>query len=151
MDTVADLLARGHEGLATAARTVEAEARYVEAHLSALRAGAALLAAEGLYPPPSRAVPRSVWDRLPEVDAGLTTWAGTFRSSARRRYGIEAGVAAVDADDADALLAQAREFMAVVEQIVCSCKAAADRPDTEVARTLSGGCSVHAPRTKETS
>jgi hypothetical protein len=83
------LLERSRAGLlqAVAART-PAE-RYVTAHLAALRAAAAVLAARGR--PSPRGGPRSVWEVLPRIAPELTEWAAFFAATASRRAAVEAG------------------------------------------------------------
>lgn len=107
-----DLLDRAYTGLHTACRTTSSADRYITAHLAALRAGAALLAARTT--PSRRAQPRSVWEMLPEVAPDLTEWAAFYADSARRRAAAERGdpVAPREADD---LVRQGETFLTLVE------------------------------------
>ncbi|MQA98473.1 MAG: chromosome segregation protein SMC [Streptosporangiales bacterium] len=94
--------------------------RYLAAHLAALRAGAALLAARPEEEPPSRArKPRSVWERLPKTEPELTEWAAVFAASAVKRQSIEAGLAhVVNAAEADDLHSDAEVFVSAIEYLL---------------------------------
>lgn len=108
------LLERSRAGLlqAVAART-PAE-RYVTAHLAALRAAAAVLAARGR--PSPRGGPRSVWEVLPRIAPELTEWAAFFAATASRRAAVEAGRGeTVTARAADDLLRDTEAFHHLVE------------------------------------
>ncbi|HVD63984.1 MAG TPA: SAV_6107 family HEPN domain-containing protein [Lapillicoccus sp.] len=113
-----------------ACRTSDAGERYVEAHLGALRAAAALLAARSLpsgagssssgraiRTSTTRSRPRSVWELLPRVAPELTEWSAFFAASARRRAAIERGgrIAARESDD---LLRQAENFLEIVQDLL---------------------------------
>lgn len=108
--TTLELLDRSRASLLVACRTGDAAERYVEAHLSGLRAAAALLAARSA---PSRSRPRSVWEVLPTVAPELGEWAAFFAASAQRRSTIERGgyVATRESDD---LVRQAEVFLEIV-------------------------------------
>lgn len=109
---VLDLLDRARGGLLLACHSSTAGERYTQAHLSALRAGAALLAARGA--PSRRARPRSVWEVLPVVAPELTEWAAFFAASGRRRLALERGADDVTARDADDLVRSAERFLELV-------------------------------------
>ena len=96
--------------------------RYAAAHLAALRAAAAVLAARGKRKTRSRV--RSVWLVLPEVAAELSEWAGFFAAGARKRALAEAGVPCVTAREADDLVREAESF---VERVV-TCLGVAHQP-----------------------
>lgn len=101
---------------AAVASSVPAE-RYAAAHLAALRAAAAVLAARAHPLPRSggRARPRSAWTLLTEVAPELTEWATFFAASAGKRAAAEAGlVRAVTRRDADDLLRDAEVFLGLV-------------------------------------
>ncbi len=110
--TVLDLLDRARGGLLLACHSGTAGERYTQAHLSALRAGAALLAARSA--PSRRARPRSVWEVLPTVAPELTEWAAFFATSGRRRLAVERGAEVVSARDADDLVRAAERFLELV-------------------------------------
>ena len=109
--TVLDLLDRSRGSLLAAYHTGDVADRYVEAHLGALRAAAALLAARSS--PSGRSRPRSVWEVLPTIAPELTEWAAFFTASARRRTAVERG-ALVSTREADDLLRQAEVFLEIV-------------------------------------
>lgn len=110
--TSIDLLERSHAGLVQASVSSTSSQRYVEAHLAALRAAAALLGARSA--PSSRGRLRSVWEMLPGVAAETTDWATYFAASARRRAAIERGSADVSTREADDLLRAAQTFIELV-------------------------------------
>lgn len=110
--TVLDLLDRSRGGLLLACHSSTASERYTQAHLAALRAGAALLAARSA--PSRRARPRSVWEVLPTVAPELTEWAVFFAESGRRRLALERGADVVTARDADDLVRSGERFLELV-------------------------------------
>jgi hypothetical protein len=110
-----ELLERARAGLFTAAMSVHAGERYVAAHLSALRAAAAVLATRS-RPSGRAAGPRSVWEVLPRVAPELTEWAAFFASGADRRAAVEAGrVDTFPVREADDQLRAAETFLQLVE------------------------------------
>ena len=136
--TSLDLLDRSRGSLLLACRTGDVGERYVEAHLGALRAAAALLAARslpgsvGAPPAPGRTIraavlrsgagssrsrPRSVWELLPRVAPELTEWSAFFAASARRRAAVERGSQIV-ARESDDLLRQAEIFLEIVQDLL---------------------------------
>jgi hypothetical protein len=93
--------------------------RYVAAHLAALRAAAAILAAHPRPMEGRRRRLRSAWDLLPEVEPHLAEWSAYFAVSADKRAKAEAGVIrGISAADADELLAEAETFVATVEDLL---------------------------------
>src|SRR6266851_5494801 len=81
--TAAALLESARHGLAGAADEGGAGARYVGAHLAALRAAAAVVAARATPGAPvRRKAPRSVWELLPRVEPALAEWAAFFAPAA---------------------------------------------------------------------
>lgn len=113
--TALDLLDRARGSLLAAYHTGDVADRYVEAHLGALRAAAALLAARST--PSGRSRPRSVWEMLPPIAPELTEWAAFFTASARRRAAVERG-AMVSTREADDLLRQAEVFLEIVLDVL---------------------------------
>ena len=83
------LIESARHGLADAADESGPGARYVAAHLAALRAAAAIVTVKtGPAPAPRRKAPRSVWELLPRVEPALSEWAAFFaagRGQAGRR------------------------------------------------------------------
>ena len=111
-------LCRARQGLVCAATATSAAERFVDAHLAALRAAAAVLAARAqpVDTVGRRQPPRSVWSLLPAVAPELVEWAAFFAAGAGRRAAAEAGIpGAVSARDADDLLRDADTFVALVE------------------------------------
>ncbi|GAA5151226.1 hypothetical protein GCM10023340_29750 [Nocardioides marinquilinus] len=95
----------------------EAAARYAYAHVAALRAAAALLAARARPAPARRRPQRNAWVLLAEVAPELGEWASFFAAGASKRAAAEAGsTRAVTAREADDLVRDADRFLAVVEQ-----------------------------------
>lgn len=112
--------------LAVAARRALGEAeqardtgeRYAAAHLSALRAAAAVLAAaarpDGANPG-RRGRPTSVWTLLMRVAPELGEWAGFFAAGADKRIAAQAGMrGAVTVREADDLVRDAGLFLDLV-------------------------------------
>jgi hypothetical protein len=112
----AELLRLARQGLAEAAVTRPDGLRYATAHLAALRAAAAVLAARAQPAPGLRNRMTSVWALLTRVAPDLAEWAAFFAAGATRRAAAEAGIPrVVSARDADDLLRAAEQFTAVVE------------------------------------
>jgi len=112
-----DLVDRAHDSLFAALTAGAAGERYVAAHLSALRAAAAVLAVRGR--PTRRGRPRSVWEVLPSVAPELGEWATFFDAGAARRAAVEAGRDdAVGSREADDLLRDAETFLRLVESTI---------------------------------
>ena len=145
--TSLDLLDRSRASLLQACRTGDAGERYVEAHLGALRAAAALLAAaasrtarpvqgrpvqgrpvpgrpargvragRAIRASTSRSRPRSVWELLPRVAPELTEWSAFFAASARRRAAVERG-SRITGRESDDLLRQAENFLEIIQDLL---------------------------------
>ena len=115
---VLSLLQSARQGLAEAAEEGGAGSRYVAAHLAALRAAAAIVAARpDAGTGPRRKAPKSVWELLPRVEPALSEWAAFFAAGARKRAAAEAGLArAVSAAEADDLLRDAETFLSLAEE-----------------------------------
>ena len=112
------LLRTARHGLAEADAEGDPGTRYICAHLAALRAAAAIVAARG--EPGSgarRRRPRSVWELLPQVEPALAEWAAFFAAGAAKRAAAEAGLPrAASAQEADELLRDASTFLTVAER-----------------------------------
>ena len=76
--TVLTMLQSARRGLAEAAEEAAPGDRYVLAHLAALRAAAAIVAARGEPGRARRGKPRTVWELLTQVEPALTEWAAYF-------------------------------------------------------------------------
>ncbi len=110
------LMESARHGLAAAEDETNAGARYVNAHLAALRAAAAVVAARAEPPAARRRRPQSVWELLPKVDPALREWAAFFAAGAAKRAAAEAGLSrAVSAHEADELLHDAATFVSLAE------------------------------------
>jgi hypothetical protein len=116
------LLASARHGLNEAATSSRPAQRYACAHLAALRAAAAVLAARARPELPGvRRVRRSrnAWVLLAQVAPELTEWATLFAAGAGKRAAAEAGLdAAVTARESDDLLRDAEIFLALVETTI---------------------------------
>ncbi|HLM07795.1 MAG TPA: SAV_6107 family HEPN domain-containing protein [Blastococcus sp.] len=111
----AGLLDQAHRGLTEAAGCTDPRQRYATAHLAALRAAAAVLAAR-TRPEPARRRPRSAWVLLGQVAPELGEWATFFAAGAAKRAAAEAGLSsAVTEREADDLVRDVGAFLAVVE------------------------------------
>ncbi|WP_233517449.1 SAV_6107 family HEPN domain-containing protein [Geodermatophilus marinus] len=112
----AQLLDQATRALAEAAASTDARERYATAHLGALRAAAAVLAAR-TRPESGRRRPRSAWVLLGQVAPELGEWATFFAAGAAKRAAAEAGLSrAVTEREADDLVRDVRAFLAVVEE-----------------------------------
>ena len=110
------LLQTARHGLAEAAGAPESASRYVAAHLAALRAAAAVIAARAEPVVKGRGRPRSVWVLLPEAEPALREWAAFFAAGAGKRAAAEAGLPrSVTVSEADELLRDAEIFVSLVE------------------------------------
>ncbi|MGH3208404.1 MAG: SAV_6107 family HEPN domain-containing protein [Trebonia sp.] len=112
------LLRTARQGLAEAEAETDTGTRYICAHLAALRAAAAIVAARGEPGTGARRRrPRSVWELLPQVEPALAEWAAFFAASAAKRAAAEAGLPrAATAREADDLLRDASTFLMVAER-----------------------------------
>ncbi|MQA86891.1 MAG: hypothetical protein GEV03_20240 [Streptosporangiales bacterium] len=111
------LLRSARRGLTEAREDTSAAGRYAAAHLAALRAAAAVLAARARPGVPrGRRGPRSVWELLPQVAPALGEWAEFFAAGAAKRAAAEAGLPrSVTVREADDLVRDAETFLRLVE------------------------------------
>ena len=110
-------LARAAVSLSEAMVATEVPARYACAHVAALRAAAALLAARAHPAPARRRAQKNAWVLLAEVAPELAEWARFFAAGAGKRAAAEAGSSrAVTEREADDLVRDADRFLAVVER-----------------------------------
>ncbi len=114
----AQLLTIARAGLAEAAHTRPDGLRYATAHLAALRAAAAVLAARARPAAPTRrSRVTSAWSLLVLVAPEFSEWASYFALGASKRAAAEAGIPrVVSAREADDLLRAAEHFVTVVER-----------------------------------
>jgi hypothetical protein len=115
--TPAQLLTIARQGLVEAANTRPDGLRYAAAHLAALRAAAAVLAARARPAAPTRrSRVTSVWSLLVLVAPEFNDWATYFALGAGKRAAAEAGIPrVVSTREADDILRAAEQFVAVVE------------------------------------
>lgn len=118
-----DLVEHARGCLAEAAAATVPNERFAAAHLAALRAAAAVLAAQARPASARRSGrtgrrgqgPRNVWELLPGVAPELSEWAAFFAANAGKRAAAQAGLAgAVTAREADDLLREADAFLGLV-------------------------------------
>lgn len=126
-----ELLARADGELLAAQFSPEAWEQFSHAHLAALRAGAAVIAARGR--PGGRRAPRTVWEMLVLVAPELAGWAEYFAGSAALRSSVDAGrFDAVSPERAEQAVSAAEDFVdaarALVEEAVHAWAPAAGRP-----------------------
>jgi hypothetical protein len=111
-----ELLAMARRGLLEAMETRADGQRYATAHLAALRAAAAVLAARARPTPQRRGRPTSVWVLLTLVAPEMSEWAAYFAASAAKRSAAEAGIPrTVTGREADDLVRDTRRFIEMVE------------------------------------
>ncbi|NUR07846.1 MAG: chromosome segregation protein SMC [Nocardioidaceae bacterium] len=112
-------LERAATSLSEAMTATEVPARYAHAHVAALRATAALLAARATPTLPNRRgrQQKNAWVLLAEVAPELAEWATFFSAGAAKRAAAEAGSQrAVTEREADDLVRDADRFLGVVEE-----------------------------------
>ena len=111
-------LERAASSLREAITSTDIGMRYAHAHVAALRATAALLAARARPAPGSRRrAQRNAWVLLTEVAPEFTEWAMFFSAGAAKRAAAEAGSRrAVSEREADDLVRDADRFLGLVEE-----------------------------------
>src|SRR4051795_10801720 len=118
--TTHSYLTRAAESLRDAVIAPDVPTRYACAHVAALRAAAALLAARARPTGSSgsrRRPQKNAWILLAEVAPELAEWATFFAAGAAKRAAAEAGsTRAVTEREADDLVRDADRFLGVVEQ-----------------------------------
>ena len=118
-ETTATYLERAAASLREAVTSTDAGLRYTHAHVAALRATAALLAARATPVPGrrGRAVQRNAWVLLAQVAPEFAEWAAFFSAGAGKRAAAEAGSArAVTEREADDLVRDADRYLGLVEE-----------------------------------
>ena len=114
-----ELLAISRQGLAEAIQTRSDGLRYATAHLAALRAAAAVLAARARPEPRRRNRLTNVWVLLAAVAPELSEWAAFFSAGAAKRSAAEAGIPrAVSTREADDLVRAADQFVEVASHAI---------------------------------
>lgn len=107
-DAAADLLARSEGELVAATVASDPADALVHAHLAAVRAGAALLAARGRPGPRSRA--RTVWDMVARMAPELADYTAFFAANAPYRHAAEARRVQVSPERVEQALTVAEQF-----------------------------------------
>jgi hypothetical protein len=108
--SVRALLGQARQGLSDAEYATHPVERYAKAHLAALRAAAAVLAARAR--PRRRAQSASAWTLLAAVAPELAEWSAYFAATSTIRVAAEAGVHhLVTSRDADDMVRQAGQFV----------------------------------------
>lgn len=114
--TTHSYLMRSAESLAEAISATDVPTRYACAHVAALRAAAALLAARARPVATRRRPQKNAWVLLAEVAPEFAEWATFFAAGAAKRAAAEAGSArAVSEREADDLVRDADRFLGTVE------------------------------------
>jgi len=109
-------LERAAESLREAITCSDVPQRYALAHVSALRATAALLAARAQPLPVAKRRQKNAWVLLTEVAPEFSEWAAFFSAGAQKRSAAEAGSRrAVTEREADDLVRDADRFLGLVE------------------------------------
>ena len=124
-----DLLIDASRGLGRAIRATNPADRYAAAHLAALRAAAAVLAARAR---PVRGRRGSAWELITKVAPEFAEWAAFFAAGSAKRQAAEAGLhRLVTAREADDMLRQVSAFIDLVEESLSpdERRAASARPD----------------------
>lgn len=112
-----ELLGSAARGLLEAYAIPDPARRYATAHLAALRAAAAVLAARA-HPVRQSGRIRSVWTLLPMVTPQLQEWATFFAANATRRAAADAGLPVVSQREADDLVRDAETFLVQVAAVI---------------------------------
>ena len=134
----AQLLDQARAALTEAAACTDPPRRYATAHLGALRAAAAVLAAR-TRPESGRRRPRSAWVLLEQVAPELGEWAAFFAAGAAKRAAAEAGLSrAVTEREADDLVRDVGGFLAIVEHCLGSLAEPAPEPRPARPRIVGG-------------
>lgn len=119
--SVSDLIQSARASLDAARDTEDSNSRFVHAHVAALRAGAAVVAARATPQPPQSQARRhtglpSLWVLLRSIAPDLGEWADYFEASAPKRQSAEAGVRnAVSEREASDLMRDSHAFVRIVE------------------------------------
>lgn len=113
-----DLVLVAERTIVEASVVATAAERYALAHLAALRAAAAVLAARGRPRSKRGRQVASAWAILPVVAPELAEWAAFFAAGARKRQSAEAGIACVTHREADDLVRESQAFLQRVCEVI---------------------------------
>ncbi len=129
---VTELLSRADAELLAAQFSSEAWEQFSHAHLAAVRAGAAVVAANGR--PGGRRGPRSVWEMLDAVAPELARWSAYFAGAAPLRSAVDAGrFDAISPARAEQAVCAAEDFVDAARDLL---EAGVDGSEGRTARTL---------------
>ncbi len=116
-DAAVTALERSASTLQEAVAATAPGRRYALAHVAALQATAAILAARARPATPRGRRQRNAWVLLARVAPELEEWATFFAAGAAKRAAAEAGARhAVTEREADDLVREADHFLAIVER-----------------------------------
>ncbi|MBO3143019.1 SAV_6107 family HEPN domain-containing protein [Dermatophilus congolensis] len=101
-----DLLAKAHSICTQALNAQTASERYVDAHLAALRAAGAIVAAKLGTP-----APRGAWAAVAELAPELSDWSIYFARATTRRQRIESGLWEPSDDEAASFVEASKTFV----------------------------------------
>lgn len=117
--SLGDDLVRARHALLEAERTADPDERFLAAHLVALRVAAVVLAQWSA--PGGARRPRNAWRTVAEAVPPLAGWAHHYASSESQRDAVRAGaVGVVGVREADALVADTRRFLGLVDATVAA-------------------------------
>ena len=112
-----ELLGRADAELLAAQFSSEPWEQLSHAHLAALRAGAAVVAARGT--PSGRRAPRTVWSMLAVVAPELGSWSTYFAEAAPLRSAVDAGrFELVSPQRAEEALCAAEDFVDAARELI---------------------------------
>lgn len=116
-DAAVTALERAARSLQDAVAATDPGTRFARAHVAALQATAAVLAARARPATPRGRRQRNAWVLLAQVAPELEEWATFFAAGAAKRAAAEAGARnAVTEREADDLVREADHFLALVER-----------------------------------
>lgn len=115
---VHSLLSLSAHTIVEASLTADPAIRYVTAHLGALRAAAAVLAARAVPKKKNRSGVASTWVLLPRVAPELAEWSVFFANSAHIRAAAQSGTQHITDRLADDLVRDAQVFREVVCRVL---------------------------------
>lgn len=115
LPSVRALLGQARQGLFDAEYATHPVERYAQAHLAALRAAAAVLAARPRRQ--RRAQPASAWTLLAAFSPEFAEWSAFFAAASTIRAAAEAGVHhLVTSRDTDDMVRKAGQFVAIAQR-----------------------------------
>lgn len=142
-----DLLTRALRSLDASITATNANEKFIAAHLAALRAAAALLAA---HAQPNSRRPTSVWVLIAKRTPEFAEWASFFAAGAGKRVAAEAGIAgAVTPREADDLVREAHQFIDLVSDAIGVSRQLTLSQDAATPKSLPNNVITFKPRNSE--